>query len=112
MIEATRRNFKWLVLLVELVCSIRVGFINDTEYQTISWIPVTVNGTCQQCICQHIAYAGSVSFVAFNCYTNERKCNLYLTYSPQYSLIGNPNSKFFFLEALPPLPVCYGRLCV
>ena len=110
MIQAIGSNLGWLVLFVTSVYTISVGHINDVQYQTVSSLLITVNGSCEDCVCQHISFGGSVPFVMFNCYANGRTCDLYLNYSLRYTLVANSNSKVFFFERLPPLPVCYGRL--
>ena len=110
MIQSIGSNLGWLVLFITPAYSISVGLINDVQYQTVSSLPITVNGSCEDCVCQHISFGGSVPFVMFNCYEDERTCDLYLNYSLRYTLVANSNSKVFFFERLPALPVCYGRL--
>ena len=92
-----------LLLLVRAACSILVGTLLNVTYQSNDSIPVLVNGTCQECVCQGFIFSTPLTYVAFNCYVNEQKCHLFHNFSTSYQLVINTSSQFFFYPNLPPL---------
>lgn len=97
--------FVILLFLVSRACSILVGTLFNVSYKSNSSIPVTFNGTCQECLCQAFLLNSSSSYVALNCYYNENKCTLFHNYSISFQLVSNISSRFYFYPNLPPFTI-------
>lgn len=93
----------FLLLLVQSTTSILIGSMSNVSYQSNDTISVTFNGTCTQCLCEAFVSNPSPNYVAFNCYANENKCDLFHNYSISYQLVTNTSSQFYFYPNLPPL---------
>jgi hypothetical protein len=92
-----------LLLLIPAVYSILVGTLLDVTYQSNDSIPIVFNGTCQECVCQAFIFSTPFTYVAFNCYANQKECYLFHNFSISYQLVTNTSSQFFFYPNLPPL---------
>lgn len=111
--KKTATLFCWTFLIfVQETNSITIGILQNLTYQANQTSSVVINGTCRECVCQSFVFGIPFIAVAFNCYVNENKCELYGNYSSNYELLENSNSSFYFYPSLPPLKIATGMFLI
>ncbi len=82
-----------------VVCSINhIPVIRNSSLQVLGYNSTIINGTCQECLCAMLLNSTSIN--SFNCFPNNKTCeifsNSFLTSS--FLLINNSASSVYFIS--------------
>ena len=74
--------------------SVSVGYIHDVIMLSSSGIFLSMNGSCDQCVCAMLL---STTIAGVSCFPNHT-CLVFHNYSLSYTLLTSSNSSFYFLS--------------
>lgn len=87
-------------MLAHTISCFVIGFIHNVTFipYDSNTTTINVNESCTACGC----YAKQNNYSGFNCFTNNRTCSIFPTYSVKYGLNTTVDATFYFLQ-LPPI---------
>lgn len=91
------------IVLLHICRAINISKILNYTYQPSDGVKILFNGsTCDACLCEAFTHYNS-TISAVNCFSSGQRCEIFLNYSTNYTMIHDQNGIFYFYPEPPPI---------